>query len=50
MSPEKKLQLSLELNLSSRKLKAAFLKNQHPEWTDKQIEDKVREIFLYAHT
>ena len=50
MTPEKKLRLSLDLNFSSRRLKAAFLKTRYPEWTDKQIEDKVREIFLYART
>jgi len=50
ISPAQKLQLSLDLNFSARKVKAAFLKSQHPEWTDRQIADKVREIFLYART
>ena len=30
--------------------KAAGLRYDHPEWTEKQITEKVREIFLYATT
>jgi hypothetical protein len=50
MTPEKKLQLALDLYYSARKIKAAGLKRQHPEWSTEKINQKVREIFLYART
>lgn len=50
MTPEQKLRLALRLNDSARRLKACALRQQHPHWTEKQIADKVREIFLYART
>jgi len=50
MTPEKKLQLALDLYYSAREIKAAGLKRQHPEWSTKKINQKVRDIFLYART
>jgi hypothetical protein len=50
MTPEKKLQLALDLYYSAREIKAAGLKRQHPEWSTEKINQKVREIFLYART
>ena len=50
MTPEKKLQLALDLYYSAKKMKAAGLKQQHPEWSTEKINQKVREIFLYART
>ena len=50
MTPEKKLRLLMDLQLSARKLKAPGLREQHPDWTEKEIRKKVREIFLYARS
>jgi hypothetical protein len=50
MTPEQKLRIAADIYYSARKLKAAALKQQHPEWNEEQIEQKVREIFLYAGT
>jgi hypothetical protein len=50
MSPEKKLELSLRLYYSARELKKAALKKDHPELTEEEIENKVKEIFLYARS
>ena len=50
MTPEKKLQLALDLYYSAKELKFAGLKRQHPEWSMEKINQKVREIFLYAKT
>ena len=50
MTPEKKLQLALDLYYSAKKIKTAGLKKQHPEWDMEKINQKVREIFLYART
>ena len=48
MTPEQKLQVALDLYHSAREIKTAGLKSQHPEWTPDTLNQKVREIFLYA--
>lgn len=50
MTPGQKLRLALDLYKSARKLKAAGLRMQHKNWTEDQIQEKVKEIFLYART
>jgi hypothetical protein len=40
----------LELRAFAWRLKKAAVKADHPSWTEEQIEEKVREIFLYART
>ena len=50
MTPEQKIQAALDLYHSAKELKAAALKQHRPAWNEKQIEGKVREIFLYART
>jgi hypothetical protein len=50
MTPEQKLRIGMRLYWSARELKAAGLRRQHPGWTHEQIDQKVREIFLYART
>ena len=50
MTAEQKLNLSLQLYYSAKELKRSWLKMQHINWTDQQIESKLREIFLYART
>jgi len=50
MTPEEKLKVALRLMYSSRELKAAGLRVNHPNWTEEEIRKKVREIFLYART
>jgi hypothetical protein len=50
MTPEQKLKVAMNLYYSARKLKAAALKQQYPDWSEEQIEQKIREIFLYART
>ena len=50
MTPEQKLEVALRLYYSARELKAAALRAQHPGWSDVEIQEKVREIFLYART
>lgn len=48
MTPEKKLQLAMDLYYSAKAIKAAGLKKRHPDWSTEKINQKVREIFLYA--
>ncbi|MCL6098618.1 MAG: hypothetical protein M1391_08590 [Bacteroidetes bacterium] len=50
MSAEQKLTASLQLYFCAKRLKRSWLKLQNNNWTDQQIENKLREIFLYART
>ena len=50
MTPEQKLKLLSDLFRSAHKLKAAGLRKQHPDWTEEEVQQKVREIFLYARS
>jgi hypothetical protein len=50
MSPEKKLRVAMDLYYAAKAFKAAGLKRQHPEWSTEKINQKVRDIFLYART
>ena len=50
MEPEKKLRVAQMLYYSARQLKAAGLKAQNPDWAEETINNRVREIFLYART
>jgi hypothetical protein len=50
MKPEKKLDVALHLIFSSKELKKAELRTRHPEWNEDRIEQRVREIFLYARS
>jgi hypothetical protein len=50
MSPEQKLDAALSLYYSARELKAACLRAEYPNLDEKEIQEKVREIFLYART
>jgi len=50
MSPSQKLQIALGLYYSARQLKEAGLRLHHPDWTEKELKEKTKEIFLYART
>ena len=50
MKPERKLRIAQALYYSARELKSAGLRMQHPDWNEKTVQDKTREIFLYART
>lgn len=50
MSPEQKLKISMDMYWSAWKLKSAWLSQQHPEWNERQIDEAVREAFLYARS
>jgi hypothetical protein len=50
MLPEKKLEIALRLYHSAMELKAAGLRMQNPDWSQEEIQEKVRSIFLNART
>lgn len=40
--------LIVEMNLQAREWKSAALRDLHPDWTELQVKEKVRELFLYG--
>jgi len=50
MTGEQKWHAAFRLYWGARMLKAAALREQHPDWSAEQIEQKVKEIFLHART
>jgi len=50
MTPEQKLELSLQLYLSAREVKVSALRSLHPDWPEDRIKEKIRSVFLYART
>jgi len=46
MTPQQKLEAGLAFMEEMRQLKAAALRSQHPDWTDKQIAQALREFIL----
>ncbi|NOG98614.1 MAG: hypothetical protein HND52_11700 [Ignavibacteriae bacterium] len=49
-SAQKKLDLSMQLYFSARELKRAWLKKLHPDWSDAELNEEVKRIFLNART
>jgi hypothetical protein len=47
-SPEDKLRIAEDLRWAAWRLKAAWLREIHPDWSDLRIEEEVRGIFLHA--
>jgi hypothetical protein len=50
MSGSQKLEAASALYWAARQLKAAALKERHPDWPDERVQQEVREIFLRAST
>ncbi|MHC4124716.1 MAG: hypothetical protein ACYSSI_14160 [Planctomycetota bacterium] len=48
MSPQQKLEAAMSLYYSAKELKSAWLRQLHTEWSEKQIEQAVREAFANA--
>jgi hypothetical protein len=50
MSGERRLQLAEQLYWSARKMKAAGLRAQHPDWPESQVNSEVRRLFLHGQS
>lgn len=50
MTPEQKLRAAEGLYDSARELKAAVLRQDHPEWTEAQIDGAVRDWLSHARS
>lgn len=45
-----KLRTAFQLYWGARKIKAVRLRQQHPDWSEDQLQQRVKEIFFYAVT
>jgi len=50
MTGGQKLKLAMRLYWSARRLKAAWIRQQNPDWTEEQVQKEVTEIFKNART
>ncbi len=50
MTPGQKLEVSFKLYETAKALKAAAIKEQHPDFNEEKIKKIVNDIFLYAGT
>ncbi|WP_395736632.1 hypothetical protein [Prosthecobacter sp.] len=50
MTGAEKLRTASDLYWGARDIKAARLRQQHPDWTEEQVQQKVKKIFMHAVT
>jgi len=50
MTGEQKWRTAFGLYWSARRLKAAAVREQQPEWSEAQVQQRVKEIFIHAVT
>ncbi len=50
MTGEQKVRAAFGLYWTARKIKAARIREQHPGWTEEQVQQRVKEIFTHAVT
>ncbi len=50
MTGAQKVRAAFGLYWTARKIKAARLRQQHPDWTEEQVQQRVKEIFMHAVT
>lgn len=49
-SPQKKLDLAMQLYYSAKELKRSAIKHFNPNWDSEKIEQELKRIFLHART
>jgi hypothetical protein len=50
MTPAQKLAAAEDMYRAARDIKAAALRQQHPDWSEEEVQRNVREIFLHGRT
>lgn len=50
MPPARKLDVAMQLYYSARELKTAGVRADHPDWDEKDVQQAVRQAFLYARS
>ncbi|MEY2427807.1 MAG: hypothetical protein QOJ40_692 [Verrucomicrobiota bacterium] len=48
MTPQQRWHAAYRLYWTVRRHKSAFLRSQHPEWSEEKLADELRRIFLHA--
>ncbi|MBI5016766.1 MAG: hypothetical protein HZB55_14935 [Deltaproteobacteria bacterium] len=46
MTPAQKLEVAQRLYWSARELKEAAIRQLHPEWTEAQVKEEAKKVFL----
>jgi hypothetical protein len=50
MTPQKKLDIAMNMYCMARELKALRFRELHPDWNEEKIEAAVQEMFLHARS
>jgi hypothetical protein len=50
LSGVQRLRLAEQFYWTARKMKAAGLRSQHPDWPEERLNDELRRIFTHART
>jgi hypothetical protein len=50
MTPEQRWNAARQLYWTVRRHKEAFLRHQHPDWSEERLKREVRDIFLRARS
>ena len=50
MTCEEKIAISFGLYSAAREFKAAYFRDKYPDLTEVEIKEKVKKVFLHAHT
>ncbi len=50
MTPGRRLEIAEQMYWSARRMKGAWLRTQHPDWTDVQVNSEVTRIFSHARS
>ena len=50
MSPQERLRQAEALYWTARRLREAYERSLHPEWSEQQVREHVRRVFLRAAT
>lgn len=50
LTPQQRYMAGRQLYWTLRKHKRAFLRSIHPEWSDAQLDEQLRQVFLNART
>jgi hypothetical protein len=50
MTPEQRWRAARQLYWSARRLRSAFLRDRHPDWSEDQVQREVRGVFLHARS
>jgi hypothetical protein len=48
MTPGRRLEIAEQMYWSAREMKAAWLRAQHPDWTEDQVNREVTRLFSHA--